>query len=117
MAQVVAFVDDLFFQSKIMETARHVGVELKFVSTGGALAEVMASGNPRPGDCGFERAARAGRINCAVARGWKFDAAGCFFSHVQVDLAERARAAGAQEVMPRSKFTQNLATILARAKS
>ncbi|MGC2505633.1 MAG: response regulator [Candidatus Acidiferrales bacterium] len=40
-----------------------------------------------------------------------------FLSHVQVDLAERARAAGCPEVMPRSKFTQNLATILARAKS
>jgi hypothetical protein len=36
---------------------------------------------------------------------------------VQVDLAARARAAGCAEVMPRSKFTQNLATILAQAKS
>ncbi len=117
MAEVVAFVDDLFFQSKIMETARHVGVELKFVSTGGALAEVMASAKPRlvivdlnarqgPVES-IEQLRAAGNSTPLVA----------FLSHVQVDLAERARAAGAQEVMPRSKFTQNLATILAGAKS
>jgi hypothetical protein len=38
-------------------------------------------------------------------------------SHVQVDLAAEARAAGCTEVMPRSKFTQHLATILGHAKS
>jgi hypothetical protein len=38
-------------------------------------------------------------------------------SHVQLDLAEKARAAGCANVMPRSKFTSNLATILAQAKS
>jgi hypothetical protein len=36
---------------------------------------------------------------------------------VQVELAQKARAAGCHDVMPRSKFTQNLATILAQAKS
>jgi CheY-like chemotaxis protein len=40
-----------------------------------------------------------------------------FLSHVQTDLAERARAAGCQDVMPRSKFTQNLAAILRGAKT
>jgi hypothetical protein len=40
-----------------------------------------------------------------------------FLSHVQTELAAKARAAGCREVMPRSQFTQNLATILARAKS
>ena len=39
-----------------------------------------------------------------------------FLSHVQTDLAAQARAAGCTEVMPRSTFTQNLATILAAAK-
>jgi hypothetical protein len=40
-----------------------------------------------------------------------------FLSHVQTDLAERARNAGCMDVMPRSKFTQNLAEILRGAKS
>jgi DNA-binding NarL/FixJ family response regulator len=39
-----------------------------------------------------------------------------FLSHVQTDLAAQARAAGCDDVMPRSAFTQNLAAILAVAK-
>jgi len=39
-----------------------------------------------------------------------------FLSHVQTELATEARAAGATDVMPRSAFTQNLATILQAAK-
>ena len=34
MADVLALVDDLFFQAKLMETARHVGVPLRVVSSG-----------------------------------------------------------------------------------
>ena len=40
-----------------------------------------------------------------------------FLSHVQTALEERARAAGCQDVLPRSKFAQNLAAILTSAKS
>jgi hypothetical protein len=36
---------------------------------------------------------------------------------VQTDLAAQARAAGCQQVLPRSKFTADLAEILRRAKS
>ena len=117
MAQVVALVDDIFFQAKILETARHVGVEMKMVGTGDALVEEVANANPklvivdlnaRQGALeAIERLRAAGSTAPLVA----------FLSHVQVDLAERARAAGAQDVMPRSKFTQNLASILAQAKS
>jgi DNA-binding NarL/FixJ family response regulator len=39
-----------------------------------------------------------------------------FLSHVQLDLAAQAQAAGCSEVMPRSAFTQNLAAILSSAK-
>jgi hypothetical protein len=39
-----------------------------------------------------------------------------FLSHVQRDLAAQAQAAGCDEVMPRSSFTQNLAAILGLAK-
>jgi DNA-binding NarL/FixJ family response regulator len=39
-----------------------------------------------------------------------------FLSHLQVELAAQAKAAGATEVLPRSAFTQNLAKILTMAK-
>jgi CheY-like chemotaxis protein len=117
MAQVVALVDDIFFQAKLAETARLVGVELKMVSTGDALVEEVTRLSPRlvvvdlnasrGAIEAIERLRAAGSQTPLVA----------YLSHVQVELAERARAAGAREVMPRSKFTQSLATILAAAKS
>lgn len=118
MAQVLALVDDLFFQAKMLETARKVGVELKTVTTGEALlaeAQVAGAGpallivdlNARHGPLeALERLRAAGNQRPVIA----------FLSHVQVELAERARAAGCQQVMPRSKFTQNLAAILSQAK-
>jgi len=39
-----------------------------------------------------------------------------FLSHVQQDLAQQAQAAGCNEVLPRSSFTQNLAAILRASK-
>ena len=117
MADVVALVDDLFFQSKLMETAKQVGVELRACSTAEALAaeisggapklivvDLNASGNPIEA---LRRAQSAGREIPVIA----------YLSHVQTELAESARAAGCREVMPRSKFTRDLATILSRAKS
>src|SRR5712692_4737935 len=117
MANVVALVDDLFFQAKMQETARQVGVELKAVATGEALlAEARQSA---PALLIVDLNARSGAIEALE----ELRAAGnqrpvvAFLSHVQVELAERANAAGCQQVMPRSKFTQNLAAILAQAKS
>jgi CheY-like chemotaxis protein len=116
MGRVLALVDDLLFVSKIAETARHVGVEVKIVGTGAALvAEAQAA---TPALVIADLHARGGAIEAVGA----LRAAGCaapvvgFLSHVQVDLAERARAAGFDEVLPRSKFTQQLGEILARAK-
>ena len=39
-----------------------------------------------------------------------------FLSHVQRELAAQAQAAGCDEVLPRSSFTQNLAAILSAAR-
>lgn len=117
MADVVVLVDDLFFQSKIVETARHVGVELKLCGTGEAfLAEIAQSA---PSLAIVDLNARSNPLD-AIER---LHAAGNhvpvigYLSHVQTELAERAKAAGCREVMPRSKFTMNLPTILASAKS
>ncbi len=42
MADVLALVDDLFFQAKMTETARHVGVALQTVASGEALVAAAA---------------------------------------------------------------------------
>ena len=117
MADVIALVDDLFFQSKLVETARNVGVVVQTVTTGDALVSAAASNPPRlllvdlnarqgPLDA-IERLHASGNPLPVVA----------FLSHVQTELAEKARAAGCHRVLPRSKFTADLAEILRQAKS
>jgi CheY-like chemotaxis protein len=122
MPDVLALVDDLFFQAKLAETARQVGVVLQTVSSGEALLSAAAAspGAPdRPHLLLVDLNARAGALQAIEtlhAQGNPLPVI-AFLSHVQVDLAERARAAGCQQVMPRSKFTAELAQILRQAKS
>jgi len=114
MNRVVALVDDLFFVSKMLETARHVGVELKTAANPEALLDLLQQApaalviidlTARHGLAAAERLHAGGNALPVVA----------FLSHVQVELAERARAAGCSQVLPRSRFTQDLAGILGSA--
>jgi len=117
VADVIVLVDDLFFQMKILETAKKVGVAVKAVASADALlaeaqqappAMFVVDLNARGGAFeAIERLHATGNQKPVVA----------FLSHVQVDLAERARAAGCRQVMARSKFTQELPAILAQAKA
>jgi CheY-like chemotaxis protein len=117
MAQVLALVDDLFFQVKMMETARQVGVELRACATPEALLEEVAKQPPKlivlDLNARSNALAAIGHLQSA-ARGIPVIA---YLSHVQTELAQQARAAGCREVMPRSQFTRDLATILVQAKS
>jgi CheY-like chemotaxis protein len=116
VADVLALVDDLFFQAKLAETARQVGVVVKTVLSGEALvgavlAEpprlVLVDLNARQGALeAIERLSSSGNPTPIIG----------FLSHVQTDLAEKARCAGCQQVLPRSKFTEDLAEILRQAK-
>jgi len=117
MAQVLALIDDLFFQAKLIETAKQLGIEVRVCGTPDALVAEAAKAAPKL--LVVDLNARNAPLDAierlkSVARGIPLVA---FLSHVQVDLAERARAAGCSEVMPRSQFTRDLATILSRAKS
>jgi DNA-binding NarL/FixJ family response regulator len=117
MAEALAFVDDIFFQAKIRETAKLVGVDVHFCTTPDALFAEMD--REKPNLVMIDLNARNNPLD-AIARVRAFSAdlpVVGFLSHVQLDLAEKARVAGCPSVMPRSKFTHSLATILAQAKS
>jgi DNA-binding NarL/FixJ family response regulator len=115
MGRIVGLMDDLFFQMKVLETAKHLGLEFKVASNSEALVKMLepptklvivdlnAKNNP---------VETIGQIR-ATQKGLPVVA---FLSHVQAELAARGREAGATEVMPRSVFTQNLARILETAK-
>ena len=121
---VLALVDDLFFQARLAETARKLGVTLKTVSTGATLVKMLeAAPDGVPGDLPrlviVDLNARQGAVEAIEQlqrSGNPIPVIG-FLSHVQTELAERARAAGCKQVMPRSSFTANLAEILSQAKS
>ena len=117
MAEVVALVDDLFFQARLLETAKQVGVELRMCTTPDALAAEIARGIPKL--VVVDLNARANPLEAVErvhATGHEIPLIG-FLSHVQAELAEHARAAGCRSGQPPSTFTTNLATILAEAKS
>jgi DNA-binding NtrC family response regulator len=117
VAQIVAFVDDLFFQAKILETAKHVGVEVRTCTTAEALLAEIAKHSPALVIVDLNAKNKPLDAIKQVREGSPAIPVTCFLSHVQVELAEQARAAGCTDVMPRSKFTQHLATILGHAKS
>jgi DNA-binding NarL/FixJ family response regulator len=127
MADAIALIDDLFFVAKVRETAKHVGVTLETASTGDALLQAAAASpaalilvdlNARQGPLQAveELCVPNGQARLPDGQGNPRRVI-AFLSHVQTELAERARAAGCTDVMPRSKFTQNLAEILRGAKS
>ena len=117
MARVVALMDDLFFQMKLAETAKHLGLELKVAATVDSLMQLLEM-EPLPRLAIVDLNARGGAIAAIerVRAGKSGVRLVGFLSHVQTDLAAKARAAGCDEVMPRSSFTRNLAAILSAAQ-
>lgn len=115
MGRVVALMDDLFFQTKVAETAKHLGIEFKVAANGEVLAGmlepptklVIVDLNAKSDPVATIARLRATQKELPVV---------AFLSHVQTELAAQAKAAGSSEVLPRSVFTQKLAVILAAAK-
>lgn len=116
MPRIVAYMDDLFFQMKLAQTAKHLGLEVKVASNVDSLMQLLepvpemvivdlnAGSNP----LGAIQRVRAAQPQLRVIG---------FLSHVQTGLAQQALAAGLNEVMPRSKFSMELPEILAAAAS
>jgi CheY-like chemotaxis protein len=115
MGRIVALMDDLFFQMKVAETAKQLGMEFKVAANGEVLAGmldpptklVIVDLNAKNEPVATIARLRATQKELPVV---------AFLSHVQTDLAAQAKAAGSTEVLPRSIFTQNLSKILAAAK-
>src|SRR5260370_9565283 len=106
MGRVVALMDDLFFQMKLAETAKLLGVEVKVATSGEALMGLMAS---EPKLVIVDLNARSQPIAAIEQlRQARKDVRGVgFLSHVQRRLAAQAAASGCDEVFPRSDLTPN----------
>lgn len=114
---ILAMVDDLFFLSKIQQTAKLVGVTVEAIAPG-KLAEPAAQVPVRALILDLNH--RSGSA-LETLRAIKADAnIGAtqvigFLSHMQTDLAAAARAAGCDVVLARSTFSQRLPDLLREA--
>ncbi len=118
-SRVFAFVEDLFFLSKIQDTGRKMNVKVEFVKTEKDLAEHMKNnGEEKPSliifDLNNANAKPLTLIPKLKSKLKKGTSIIGFLSHVQGDLKQKAHDVGCDMVLPRSAFSQNLPQLLRR---
>jgi hypothetical protein len=119
--RIFCFIDDLFFQAKIQETARKLGIKVEFVK--GTDKDIV----PRLTDVAEGERARLlvfdlNNVNAKPmtlipkfkAKFKKATSIIGFLNHLQGDLKIKATEAGCDTVMPRSAFSQSLPNLLRR---
>ena len=118
--KIYCFVDDLFFNAKIQETARKLNVKVEFVKTDKDLFEKLGQNGDaiRPSliifDLNNANAKPLSTIPKLKKTLKKETAIIGFLSHLQADLKAKAQDAGCDMVLPRSAFSQNLPQLLRR---
>lgn len=113
--KVLALISDMFFAIKVEQTAKLAGVPLILMHSAESLMEAMKKEQPSLLiiDLNFDaqksiEVIKASRLE-PNRDPTKIVA---FLSHVQTDLANLAKRAGADVVLPRSAFSKNLPEIL-----
>lgn len=118
-SRIFAFVDDLFFQAKIQETARKLNVKVEFCKAEKDLMDRMKqNGEEKPSLIIFDMNNAAAKpltlipkLKSKLKKGTSIIG---FLSHVQGDLKQKAHEVGCDMVLPRSAFSQNLPQLLRR---
>jgi hypothetical protein len=118
--RIFCFIDDLFFQAKINETSKKLGVKVEFVKNDkesiAKLTEVAEA--DRPTLVVFDlNNLNAKPLTLIPKFKTKFKKATSiigFLNHLQGDLKLKAIEAGCDTVMPRSAFSQSLPNLLRR---
>jgi len=118
--KIFFFIEDLFFNAKITETARKLGVKVAFIKNEKEAIAELTSGDEadRPGlivfDLNNANAKPLTLIPKLKAKLKKSTSIIGFLSHLQGDLKAKAVEAGCDTVMPRAAFSQNLPNLLRR---
>jgi len=118
-SRIFAFVEDLFFLTKIQETGRKMNVKVEFVKNEKELTDRLESnGEEKPSliifDLNNANAKPLTLIPKLKSRLKKGTSIIGFLSHVQGDLKQKAHEVGCDMVLPRSAFSQNLPQLLRR---
>jgi hypothetical protein len=118
--RIFCFIEDLFFQAKINETARKLGIKVEFLKGDkDAVARLIeAPDAERPTLVVFDlNNLNAKPLTLIPKFKTKFKKATSivgFLNHLQGDLKLKAVEAGCDTVMPRSAFSQSLPNLLRR---
>jgi hypothetical protein len=118
--RIFFFIEDLFFNAKITETARKLGVKVAFIKNDPDVLAGITDGEEadRPGlivfDLNNANAKPLTLIPKLKAKLKKSTSIVGFLSHLQNELRLKAIEAGCDTVMPRSAFSQNLPNLLRR---
>ncbi len=117
---VLVAVDDLFFWTKIETAARHAGIHLEHAADAVQVEESLGRISPdliimdlNSGPCDSLNTIRKMKSRPELS---SIPIVG-FLSHVQIELERAAREAGCDRVLPRSRFSANLAAILQIGRS
>lgn len=120
--RIFCFIDDLFFQAKILETSKKLGIKVEFVK-GAADKETVSRITDAPEaerprllvfDLNNANAKPMTLIPKLKAKLKKAISIIGFLNHLQGDLKIKATEAGCDTVMPRSAFSQSLPNLLRR---
>lgn len=118
--RIFCFIDDLFFQAKINETSRKLGVKVEFVKGDKeVITKIIDSPDEQKPtlmvfDLNNLNAKPMSLIPKFKAKFKKATSIVGFLNHLQGDLKIKAIEAGCDTVMPRSAFSQSLPNLLRR---
>lgn len=118
--RIFCYIEDLFFQAKIQETSRKLGVKVEFVKAEsdliGRFAEAPEAERPSlvVFDLNNLNAKPLSLIPKFKSKFKKSTSVVGFLNHLQGDLKLKALEAGCDTVMPRSAFSQSLPNLLRR---
>jgi CheY-like chemotaxis protein len=119
--RIYCFIEDLFFQAKIIETARKLGVKVEFVKGGDKEAAARLTELPEGElpklvvfDLNNLNAKPMTLIPKLKSKLKKATSIVGFLNHLQSELKVKAIEAGCDAVMPRSAFSQTLPNLLRR---
>jgi DNA-binding NarL/FixJ family response regulator len=112
---VVALLNDLIFETKIRSTAQALGIQVTVVRALDALGSELERLRPSLlladlNTAGPNVVQALATVHGHPARPYVV----AYVSHIDQDLAQHAKDAGADQVMPRSRFNAELPRILQR---
>ena len=112
MAQVIAAVPDLFFRSRVLETAKALSVTVEVARDADEVLQKVRAEKPRLVLMDLQAAALQPLETLRSLMGVPVIG---FLAHEQTELREQALAAGCTEVLTKGQFSAQLPALLGRA--